>query len=90
MPLPQYPGWLAAEVKAGRHLVHLDAWTTKGKVMFSAIVSSKAGKAYVVRHNLTGAQYQQEYETWTGKGLRTRSVTAYRVGNNVRYAALWR
>lgn len=90
IPASEYQGWLAAEVKAGRKLVYLDAWMSKGKAMLSAIVSSKAGPAYVARHDLTPAEYQQEYVTGTGKGLRTQAVTAYRVGNAVRYAALWR
>ena len=90
IPVSEYQSWLAGQVKAGRHLVYLDAWMSTGKAMLSAIVSSKAGKAYVARHNLTPSKFQQEYETWAGKGLRTRAVTAYRVGNAVRYAALWR
>jgi hypothetical protein len=73
LPLSQYQSWLTSEVKAKRHLVYLDAWGSSDGVMFSAIVSSKAGKAYVARHDLTGTKYQQEYETWTGKGLRTRA-----------------
>jgi hypothetical protein len=90
VPLSQYQAWLAGEAKAGRHLVYLDAWRFKGTPVFSAIVSSRASKVYVARHGLTGAEYQAEYEKWTGKGLRTQAVTAYRVGAAVRYAALWR
>jgi hypothetical protein len=73
LPLSQYQSWLTSEVQAKRHLVYLDAWRSSDGVMFSAIVSSKAGKAYVARHDLPGTKYQQEYETWTGKGLRTRA-----------------
>jgi hypothetical protein len=90
IPLAQYQTWLATEAKAGRKLVYLDAWMSGGKAMLSAIVTSMAGAAYVARHNLTASEYQKEYDAWTGKGLRTRAVTAYRVGSSVRYAALWR
>lgn len=90
IPVSQYQKWLETQAKAGRKLVYLDGWMSGGKAMLSAIVASKASPTYQARHDLSPSKYQQEYETWTGKGLRTRSVTAYRVGNNVRYAALWR
>jgi hypothetical protein len=90
IPLSQYQKWLETEAKAGRKLIYVDAWMSGGKAMLSAIVSSKASPSYQARHDLPGAKYQQEYETWVGKGLRTRAVTAYRVGNTIRYAALWR
>ena len=90
IPVSQYQDWLETEAKAGRKLIYLDAWMSGGKAMLSAIVSSRASSTYQARHDLSGAEYQAQYAKWVGKGLRTRAVTAYRVGNAVRYAALWR
>jgi hypothetical protein len=76
--------------KAGRHLVYIDAYVHGGQPQFSAIWSSKAAGAYRARHGLTGAQYQTEWTTNTRAGHLTEAVSGYAVGNNARYAAIWR
>ncbi|HYI74813.1 MAG TPA: peptidoglycan DD-metalloendopeptidase family protein [Gaiellaceae bacterium] len=90
IPVSEYQKWLETEAAAGRKLVYVDAWVEGGKPMLSAIVSSKASATYQARHRLTGAEYQDEYERWYARKLRTQAVTAYSAGGQVRYAALWR
>lgn len=76
--------------KQKRHLVYLNAYMHGGQPNFSAIWSSKASGSYKARHGLTGAQYQNEWESSTGAGLPTRNVTGYSAGGSGRYAAIWR
>lgn len=45
--------------------------------------------AWVARHGLTPAEYQGEFDTWMGQGLRLRTVSGYLDGNATRFAALW-
>jgi hypothetical protein len=55
-----------------------------------AELSAPAGSsAWVARHDLTGAQYQLEFDKWTGLGYRPTYVSGYAVGGSARYAAVW-
>jgi len=85
-----YQKWLEDNARDGRRLVYVDAYHHDGASRFSAIVSSATPTAYAARHDLTSDAYQSEFETWTGKGLRTQVTTGYAVGNAHRFAALWR
>ena len=44
---------------------------------------------WVARHGLSGAEYQAEFNKWTGQGYRLEQVSGYGVGNQVFYAAIW-
>lgn len=87
---PGYQRWLETNAKSGRHLVYVDAYHHDGVARFSAIVRSGVSTNYAARHDLTSEAYQREFETWTGKGLRTQVVTGYKSGSSHRFAALWR
>lgn len=75
---------------AGRQLVYLNAYHHAGGVRFTAIWHSAVTGAYAARHNLSGAQYQNEWELRLGLGYLTRFVTGYDAGVSANYAALWR
>ncbi len=75
---------------AGRQLVYLNAYDHAGSVRFTAIWHSAVAGAYVARHNLTKAEYQDEWELRLGQGYLTRFVTGYDAGVVGNYAALWR
>lgn len=75
--------------KQKRRLVYLDSYVHGGQPYFSAIWSSKPAGKYKARHGLTSAQYQSEWQSATGSGMRTRGVAGYGVGNSARYAAFW-
>jgi hypothetical protein len=86
----QYQIAFDANNRAGRQLVYLNAYKHNGGVRFSAIWNSATNGAFVAKHGLTGAQYQAQWSTWTGQGFSTQVVTGYSVGNQHRFAALWR
>jgi len=75
---------------AGRQLVYLNAYDQAGSVRFTAIWQSAVAGAYVARHDLTRAEYQDEWELRLGQGYLTRLVTGYDAGASANYAALWR
>lgn len=79
-----------ANLREGRQLAYLNAYTHAGRPYFSAIWSSKAGPVGTARHGLAGAAYQQAWEQATARGERTADVTAHAAGGVVRYAAFWR
>ena len=44
---------------------------------------------WVARHGMTSAQYQSEFNTWTGQGFRLTHVSGYTVAGQARFAAIW-
>ena len=48
-----------------------------------------AAQPWVARHGMTSAQYQSEFNTWTGQGFRLTHVSGYNVGGQARFAAIW-
>ena len=56
---------------------------------FLLIATGISAQPYVLRHNLTGAQYQTEFNKWTGKGYRLSQVSGYSANGQDRYAAIF-
>lgn len=75
---------------AGRKLVYLNAYNHAGGVRFTAIWHSAVAGSTAAKHGLTGAEYQDQWETWTGAGYQTRLVTGYDAGTSANFAAMWR
>jgi hypothetical protein len=74
----------------GRHLVYLNAYEHQGQPRFTAIWNSAPAAGLKARHDLTGGQYQDEWEAARQAGLLTRAVTGYEDGGALRFAAVWR
>ena len=47
-------------------------------------------KGFAARHGMSGAEYQDEWQKWTGKGYLTQAVTGYEENGVTNFAALWR
>ncbi|HEV7892792.1 MAG TPA: peptidoglycan DD-metalloendopeptidase family protein [Pyrinomonadaceae bacterium] len=73
----------------GRHLVYLNAYEHQGQPRFTAIWNSTPSGGLKARHDMTGAQYQDEWEAARKTGLLTRAVTGYEDGGSLRFAAFW-
>lgn len=86
----EYQHLFDSESAAGRLPVYLNAYGLDGRIYYSAIFSASPSGPAKARHGLTGAQYQNEWESATGSGYLTRVVTGYAVGGQPRYAAVWR
>lgn len=82
----------ASELDANGHTIDwVDFYNVGAQVFVNAVFRPAAdGKAYA-RHNLTGAQYQQEYEQKVKRGpFRLVLVDSYLDGGEPRYAFLMR
>src|SRR5262249_48710020 len=90
-------GLTAAEYQAecnngtgqGFGLARVEGWGAGTQALYAAIGEKKSGPPQVARHGLTGAEYQTEFNKWTGQGYRLRLVEGYGIGNQVYYAAIW-
>ncbi|KAK5658692.1 hypothetical protein OQA88_2092 [Cercophora sp. LCS_1] len=68
----------------------VNGYTVGGSARYAAIWDkSPAPGAWVARHGLTSAQYQAEFDKWTGQGYRPVHVSGYSDGGQARYAAIW-
>jgi hypothetical protein len=76
--------------QAGRGVAYLNAYHHDGDNFIVAIWTSQTSTNGKQRHGLTGAQYQDEWESATNSGMLTRAVTGYATGNTSTYAASWR
>lgn len=74
----------------GRQLAYLNVYEHQGQPRFTAIWNSATQGGFKARHDLSSAQYQDEWESAVKGGMLTRAVTGYAEDGAVRYAAVWR
>ena len=86
----QYQAQFNAQIAAGRRLAYINAYSNNGVPNFTAIWNSVQPTSWVARHDLTSAQFQNEFNTWTGAGFVTRMITGYDNGaGSHRFAGYW-
>jgi hypothetical protein len=84
-----YQAQFDAQSNAGLRLSYLNGYTINGIAHFSAIWNSMQSTSWVARHDLTGEQYQNEFDTWTAQGLTLRFVTGYENNTVANFGAYW-
>lgn len=85
----QYQQAFTNNTNAGRRLAYLDGYTQGGVAKFSAIWDSTVYSDWVARHDKTKAQFQSEFNTWSGQGFATRIVTGYQNGSVANFGGFW-
>jgi hypothetical protein len=73
----------------GYRLTHLNAYTIGGASRYAAIFEQQAGPAWVAKHGLTSAEFQQEFQNLTSQGYRPRQISGHNVGGTDYYAAIF-
>ncbi|HET9255511.1 MAG TPA: serine hydrolase [Pseudonocardiaceae bacterium] len=73
----------------GYRPVEVCGYDEGGQARFAGIWERSAGPAWVARHNVTAAEYQAEFTRLAAQGYRLTRVSAYAIGTDVRYAAIW-
>lgn len=84
-----YQTQFSAQIAAGRRLAYINAYSNNGVPNFTAIWNSIQPASWVARHDLTSAQFQSEFDNWTGQGLSTRMITGYQNGGATNFAGYW-
>ena len=103
-PLPGYPEVVRTAVrdflyqdefdrftKGGYRPVWMDGFRTgDGRNWFNVVFRPDDGKtAWVARHNLTGVQYQAEFDKWTRAGYRPLQIESYPASDGIRFAGIF-
>ena len=89
MTSAQYQTEFNTWVGKGYRLVVVDGYEQSGQARYAALWELKSGPAWVARHGMTSAQYQNEFDTWVGRGYRLKWVQGYGIGSTDYYAAIW-
>jgi len=89
LPSEDYQCMFDQAVSAGYRLDWIDGFNFKGKIYFNVIFRPGAGAGWAASHNLTGAQYQAEFNKRKRQGFSLAQVESYLAGNQVLYAAIF-
>ena len=76
----------------GYRLVLVNGYTGLNNIdKYVAIWDKPTGAVapWVAKHGLTAAQYQIQFNNWTGQGYRLKHVSGYAISNTARYAAIF-
>jgi hypothetical protein len=85
----QYQQEFTRLTQEGYRVVDVSGYSVGGQDRYAAIWEKSQGPAWVARHGLSSAQYQQEFNRVTQQGYRLARISGWRSGNTVHYAAIW-
>lgn len=73
----------------GYKVVQVSGYTDRGQTRFAAIWQLDNGGDWVARHNMSSAQYEQEFDTWIANGYTLTHVDSYVRAGSPHYEAIW-
>ena len=73
----------------GYRLVRVSGYEINGVDYYAAIWEQNDGRAWVAHHGISPADFQARSDQYAGQGYRLVRSCGYKVGSNVRYAAIW-
>jgi hypothetical protein len=78
------------QIGQGFRLILVDGYSVGGQDHYAAIFEKSPGPAFVARHGLTSAQYQQAFDDFVGRqGYRLKLVSAHKIRGQTSYAAIF-
>src|SRR5262245_16593702 len=89
MTSAQYQSAFNTYVRLGFRLIHVSGYAVRDQACYAAIWEQKVGPAWVARHGMTTAEYQNEFDNYVAQGFRLTHVSGYEVGGSDNYAAIW-
>lgn len=75
--------------KKGYRLILVDGYTENGQARFAAIWAKIRGAKCAARHDMTSAEYQQNFDKYKEEGYRLTHVSAYSHMGTTLFAAIW-
>ena len=73
----------------GFRLTCISGYAEAGQPRYAAVWEQSAGPEWQARHGLTRTGFQRAFEEMATAGFVLRQVSGYRVGVDVRFAAIW-
>jgi CubicO group peptidase (beta-lactamase class C family) len=75
--------------KQGYRLTVVSGYEVNNQPRYAAIWEKSSGPAWVARHGMSPAKYQEEFDKFVQQGYRLTRVSGYTVGGKDFYAAIW-
>lgn len=86
----QYQTEFDNQTKQGYRPVIVSGFPSGSQAKYACIfVKENNAPQWAAKHGMTAAQYQTEFNKWTGQGYRLTDVSGYTVGGTDYYAAVW-
>lgn len=85
----QYQTAFDTYTSQGYKLSYVAGYNWNNEARYAALWEKYVPYAWVARHGLTSAQYQQAFDSYVAQGYRPKHVYGYDVGGSARYAAIW-
>ncbi|MEO0895573.1 MAG: serine hydrolase [Bacteroidota bacterium] len=85
----QYQAAAEKNLKDGYKLIHVSGYGLGSKDYYAAIWKKSSPAGQILRHGMTSAVYQQEFNKNHKKGYKLVHVDSYDVKGKVYYAAIW-
>jgi hypothetical protein len=73
----------------GYRLVDISGYGLAGQDYYAAIWEKGDGPDWTARHDMTAAEYQQEFDDLADQGYRLVEISGYEVDGQARFAAIW-
>jgi hypothetical protein len=89
MNAAQYQAKFDAMTAQGFRPRKVCGYTGFGKQYFAAIWDKDGGPPWIARHNLSTAQFQQQFDEFTAQGYWLTDVSGYDLGGQAGFAAIW-
>ena len=89
VPAADYQFTVDHAVASGYGVEWVDGFSANGRLYFNVIFRPNTAGNWSAVHNLTGAQYQAEFDKRKAAGFRLKQVDSYPVGSQIRYAAIF-
>jgi len=82
----EYNNWVGSK---GYRLVEVCGYKRNGQETYAAVWEKSPGTAYVARHAMSADAFQNEFNTQYANGYKPVRVSAFEVGGQSRYAAIF-
>lgn len=73
----------------GYYPIWVDGYEVLGKLYFNIVFRPSKGIQWIARTGMSGAEYQQEFDTNKKAGYRLININSYLSGGKIWYAAVW-
>ena len=85
----EYQAEFTRMAQQGFRLIYVDGFSSRGSDRYSAIWEKSDGPEWKARHRMNSAAYQKAFTDEAASGFRLAHVSAYTVGTEDLYAAIW-
>jgi len=85
----QYQSFVDDCVKKGMRPISVSGYTVGGSERYAAVYEKKSGPAWIAKHGLSAAEYQNQITTLDKQGYVISFISAFEVGGQVKYAGIW-